>query len=128
MTAVANHLNKNNTAAYSSGVSTDNSSIHLDYLGGNSIDILKQSAETLQNESVVPFAEILSDYITPELAQAQYSNVLSFMNEYSHSVIGLGPYVITNVDAFAPALILSYYADFPFAADDIAHRMGIIDD
>ena len=120
MAAVANTINALKAANYTYGSSLDNESLYLDYLKGSSLDLLEQATTNLEEQSFIPYFTILAHYITPEIANSQYNNILEFYNQYRHFHIGIGPYMITNVDALTPTLTLSRFNGLTVPSDLLA--------
>ncbi len=120
MAAVANTAAMDAEATYSEEMSAYYGSEFLDYLNSESLETLIDNLELYRGSGYIPYAELLSQYLTPTEALQQYKNILAFYKSYGHLSIGLGPYMITNVDALTPSLTLSAYTAFPIKADDLA--------
>lgn len=122
--AAANAAVKDKTATYSEGLSSYYGYALLDYVKGqDGFDALVTQLGKLKTQAFVPYEELLLPYINPELASEQYQNILDFYSEYKHMSIGIGPYMITSVDALSPSLALSAFSDFPIESDVLAQKI-----
>jgi peptide/nickel transport system substrate-binding protein len=120
MDAVTNNLIYEGSAFYTEGAAKDNDAICIDYIKGDSLELLEKSTTQLMQKRFVPYKELLEQYITPEDAKLRYDNMLKFYKEHGHFTIGLGPYVINNVDPLAPSLTLTHYDGLKISADKLA--------
>lgn len=118
--SVANHLIDEGAAFYTKGSANDNGTTHLDYLKGDSLSLLEKSTSDLKVTGFIPYKALLEQYITPDDAKVRYDNILKFYKQYGHFNIGLGPYVINNVDPLAPALTLAHYDGLDIKSDELA--------
>jgi len=69
----------------------------LNLIGGPSLGILETQLTEAAAASTIPYAGVLSAFITPEEAVARYNNALAFFAEYGHFNIGTGPYILDEV-------------------------------
>ncbi len=120
MAAAAQRSIKKGEASYSEGMSEYYGSVFLDYTKGDGNEMLLKNIEAYKNTAYIPYSELLSKYLTPSDASEQFQNILDFYKSYNHLSIGMGPYMITNVDALTPSLTLKAYEAFPIKADDLA--------
>ncbi len=92
-------------------------------IGGPSLEILSTWLDTSIEEAYIPYADVLSMYITPEEATARYENAKAFFAEYGHYNIGSGPYILSEVYLTEKIATLIPFADFPDLSDKWA-RFG----
>ena len=69
----------------------------LNLIGGPSLGILETQLTDAAAASRIPYAGVLSAFITPEEAVARYNNALAFFSKYGHFNIGTGPYILDEV-------------------------------
>ena len=86
-------------------------------IGGPSLEILSNWLDTSIEEAYIPYANVLSAYITPEEATARYENAKAFFAEYGHYNIGTGPYILSEVFLTEKVATLIQNPDFPDLAD-----------
>jgi peptide/nickel transport system substrate-binding protein len=67
-------------------------------LYGPSLEMLRAACQQALDESYIPYAATMSQYVTPEEAAERYRNLLDFYAAHGHFVIGTGPYVLDSVD------------------------------
>ena len=89
----------------------------LSFVGGPSLDILASKAEQAIADQYIPYANVMSTYLTPEEAVARYENALNFYNTYGHFNIGSGPYILDEVYLTEKVAVLTYNPDFPDPTD-----------
>lgn len=66
-------------------------------VGGPSLAILEKYLDQAIADQYVPYASVLSEYITPEEAVDRYQKAKDFYAEYGHFLIGNGPYILSEV-------------------------------
>jgi peptide/nickel transport system substrate-binding protein len=104
--------------------STDTTSVEwFSQIGGPSLEILSTWLDTSIEEGYIPYADVLSAYITPEEAAARYENAKAFFAEYGHYNIGTGPYILSEVYLTEKVGTLIPFADHPDLSDKWA-RFG----
>jgi len=69
----------------------------LSLVGGPSLDILTKYLDQAIADKYIPYANVLSAYITPEEAVARYEAAKAFYEKYGHYMIGNGPYILSEV-------------------------------
>ena len=89
----------------------------LNLIGGPSLDILDATMQTAIDEAYIPYANVLSAYITPEEAAARFANAKAFFAEYGHFNIGTGPYILNEVYLTEKVGTLIANPNFPDLAD-----------
>jgi len=98
--------------------STDTKTVEwLSLIGGPSLEILTNTADQAIVDQYIPYANVLSDYITAEEAVARYENAKAFFDTYGHYSIGTGPYILENVFLTEKIATLVYNPMFPDASD-----------
>lgn len=85
----------------------------MSYIGGPSLDILSTYLEQAAAENYIPFANTLSQYITPEEAQERWANYQSWFNRTGHFWLGTGPYYLDRAFPVEGTLILRHNANYP---------------
>jgi hypothetical protein len=104
--------------------STDTKTVEwLSLIGGPSLEILTNTADQAIVDQYIPYANVLSDYITAEEAVARYENAKAFFDTYGHYSIGSGPYILESVFLTEKIATLVYNPMFPDASDKWA-RFG----
>ncbi len=68
-------------------------------------------------ESYIPYANVLSAFITPEEAAARIENAKAFFAKYAHYNIGTGPYILDEVYLTEKVATLVQNPDFVDLAD-----------
>jgi len=86
-------------------------------IGGPSLEIVSQWLDTSIEEAYIPYANVMSAYITPEEATARYENAKAFFGEYGHYNIGTGPYILSEVFLTEKVATLIQFADHPDLSD-----------
>jgi len=86
-------------------------------IGGPSLEIVSKYLDQGIAEQYIPYANVLSAYITPEEAVARYENAKAFFAKYGHYNIGTGPYILDEVYLTEKVGTLVHNPDFPDLAD-----------
>jgi len=89
----------------------------LSFIGGPSLDILAAKADQAITDQYVPYANVMSAYLTPEEAVARYENAKAFYETYGHFSIGSGPYILDEVYLTEKVGVLTYNPNFPDDSD-----------
>ena len=122
MAAAAQQAIAAKKATYSKGLSDYYGYTLLDYSKEDALGIVAQLLESLRISGEIPYEELLSPYVTQQNAGRNYQNILDFYAKNKHMYIGMGPYIITNIDALSPSLTLSYFPDFSIAGDEMVKK------
>jgi len=78
--------------------STDTTTVEwLSQIGGPSLGFISEQLDAMAAESAIPYANVLSAYITPEELAARVENAKAFFAKYGHYNIGTGPYILDEV-------------------------------
>ncbi|MDX9990797.1 MAG: ABC transporter substrate-binding protein [Anaerolineales bacterium] len=87
------------------------------YVGGPSLEILKKYLDQAAEESYIPYAPTMSQYLTADEAKTRYDNLAKFYAAHSHMIVGTGPYVLDKVFTTEKSLTLVNFPDYPDLAD-----------
>ena len=87
------------------------------FVGGPSLDILKNYLDEASKNSAIPYENVLKDYITADEAQTRYANLQKFYETYGHFWIGTGPFVLAEVDLTNKTAVLKRFEAYPDPAD-----------
>jgi len=98
-TAIAALVDEEGNGAFSADKADANSSETkavewLSYIGGPSLDLMSEALDKMIEEKYVPYANVMSAYLTPDEAVARYEAVKAFKEKYGHFWIGSGPYIL----------------------------------
>jgi len=66
-------------------------------IGGPSLGFISEQLDLMAAESYIPYANVLSAFITPEEVAARIENAKAFYSEYGHYNIGTGPYILGEI-------------------------------
>ncbi len=86
-------------------------------IGGPSLEIVSKWLDTSIGDGYIPYANVLSAYITPEEATARYEAAKAFFAEYGHYNIATGPYILSEVFLTEKVATLKQFADHPDLSD-----------
>jgi peptide/nickel transport system substrate-binding protein len=86
-------------------------------IGGPSLEIVSKWLDTSIEETYIPYANVLTAFITPEEALARYENAKAFFAKYGHYNIGTGPYILDEVYLTEKVATLVQNPDFPDLSD-----------
>ena len=89
-------------------------------IAGPSLDVLAGELISATEESFIPYAPTLGEYITAEDAAARYTNLAEFARRYGHYMISTGPYFLSGVFPVEGQAVLTHYAAHP----DLASRFA----
>jgi peptide/nickel transport system substrate-binding protein len=89
----------------------------MNFVSGPSLEILKKYLDQANNESFIPYAATLGQYITPEEASARYQNLDSFYGEHNHFWVNAGPFVLDEAFPVEKTISLTRYEAYPDPAD-----------
>ncbi len=85
----------------------------MSFIGGPSLEILKKYLDQANEESFIPYAETLGQYITGEEAKARYENLANFYGEHNHFWVNSGPFVLDKVFPVEGTLTLTRNESYP---------------
>ena len=87
--------------AFSSGKADKMKVEWMNYIGGPSLDILKEELDKAITTKYIPFKEALGKYVTESEAVERYNNLKSWYNKYGHFWVSDGPYFLAKADITA---------------------------
>jgi peptide/nickel transport system substrate-binding protein len=90
---------------------------HMSWVGGPSLDILSKHLGEADSQSLIPYPNVLGQYITAADAKARYDNLTKWYADHKHFWIGTGPYYLDQVFTTEKTLVLKNNPDFPDLAD-----------
>jgi len=100
--AIAALVDEAGTGAFSADKADANSSDTktvewISFIGGPSLDLMSEALDKAIADQYVPYASVMSAYLTPEEAVARYEAMKAFKEKYGHFWIGSGPYILKEV-------------------------------
>jgi peptide/nickel transport system substrate-binding protein len=107
----------NAEAAFSADKAEANEVEWLSYIAGPSLEIMSNKLISATEETFIPYAPTLGNYITAEEAAARYANLSEFYRRYGHFYIGTGPFFLQRAFPVEGTIILQRYDAYPDAAD-----------
>jgi peptide/nickel transport system substrate-binding protein len=108
----------NGSIAFTADKAAANEVEQTNMIAGPSLDILAGELISATEESWIPYAPTMSQYVTAEDAVARYNNLAEFARRYGHYYIGTGVYFLSGVFPVEHQAVLSHYAAHP----DLASR------
>ncbi len=87
------------------------------FIGGPSLDILKEYLDQDAQNAFVPYAATLGEYVKAEEASARYANLQKWYGDHGHFWVGTGPFYLDKVFTTEKSVVLKRFADFPDSAD-----------
>jgi peptide/nickel transport system substrate-binding protein len=79
----------------------------MNYIGGPSLDVLRDELSKAIAGKYIPFKEALGKYVTESDAVERYNNLKSWFSKYGHFWVSNGPYFLAKADATAHTATLS---------------------
>ena len=89
-------------------------------IAGPSLDVLAGELISATEESFIPYAPTLGEYVTAEDAATRYTNLAEFARRYGHYMISTGPYFLSGVFPVEGQAVLSHNPNHP----DLASRFA----
>jgi len=89
----------------------------LGYTSGPSLEILRAKVDTAIEETFIPYAPTLGNYITADEAVERYGNILDWYRIQGHFWVNSGPFYVNKVFPVEKTLTLSRFVDYPDSAD-----------
>ncbi len=112
-----------NKLAFSADKAQANSVDWTSFIGGPSLNILKEYLDQDANSGYIPYEATLGQYVKADKAKARYANLQKWYEAHGHFWVGHGPFYLDKVFTNEKSLVLKRYADFPDTADKWA-RFG----
>jgi peptide/nickel transport system substrate-binding protein len=88
----------------------------LGYTSGPSLEILRAKVTEAIEESYIPYAATLGQFVTEEDALARYENILDWYRVQGHFWVNSGPFYVNKVFPVEKTLTLTRFADYPDSA------------
>jgi peptide/nickel transport system substrate-binding protein len=89
----------------------------MSWVGGPSLEVLARYLDQAAEESHIPFAPTMSQFVTQEEADLRYANLKQWYEDHGHFWVGTGPYYLDQVFTTEKSLVLKSFSDFPDLAD-----------
>ncbi|MFO3795708.1 MAG: ABC transporter substrate-binding protein, partial [Anaerolineales bacterium] len=106
-----------NKLAFSADKAQANSVEWTSYIGGPSLNILKEYLDQDAQSGYVPYAPTLGQYVTANEAKARYANLQKWYDKHSHFWVGTGPFYLDKVFTTEKSVVLKRFEGFPDYAD-----------
>jgi len=87
----------------------------MNYLSGPTLPILERYLRQALEQTFIPYAPTLGEYITPEEARQRYQNLLAWYQEHGHLWVGNGPFYLDSLGE--EQVVLKRFPDYPDPAD-----------
>lgn len=117
--------------AFSIDKSTANTVEQTNFIDGPTLEIQKNYLDQATTEGFIPFSATLSQFITPEEAQARYENLNTWFTDHNHFWIGTGPLYVDEVFTTEGNAVMKRNETFPDLADKWARfsepRIPVVD-
>jgi peptide/nickel transport system substrate-binding protein len=85
-------------------------------IAGPSLEVLATELISATEESYIPYAPTLGQYVTAEDAAARYNNLAEFARRYGHYYISTGPYFLSGVFPVEGQAVLSQNPAYKYPA------------
>jgi peptide/nickel transport system substrate-binding protein len=105
------------TLAFSSAKADANEVEWMSYISGPSLDILKAELDAATAENYIPYASVMSEYVTADEATLRWKNLDKWYSEQGHFWLGTGPFYLDKAFPLEMTLTLARFEDFPDTAD-----------
>jgi len=89
----------------------------LNYIAGDTLNILVDKLDQAISEAYIPYEEVLGQYITTDEALARYNNLKQWYNQHGNLWVGAGPFYLDSVDPTAQIVVIKAYRDYIDTAD-----------
>jgi peptide/nickel transport system substrate-binding protein len=106
--------------AFSETKSTEKEIDYTNQISGPTLDVQMAYVDTDLTEKYVPYAATMGEYVTPEEAEARYTNLKAFYAAHKHIVLGTGPYYIDEVFPVETTVTVARNENYPFRADQFS--------
>ncbi len=87
------------------------------YVGGPSLDILKDYLGRTHDALWIPYAPTLQQFVGPDEASSRYDNLTEWVRTKNHLWVGTGPYYLECAFPNEGTLLLRRFPDYPDRAD-----------
>jgi len=89
-------------------------------IAGPSLEIEKKYLDEAIANQYIPFATVMSEYLTADEAVARYQAISDFYAAHGHMFIGTGPYFVDQVFPVEQTITLKRYEDYIFPANEFS--------
>jgi peptide/nickel transport system substrate-binding protein len=89
----------------------------LNYISGPTVEILNTQLLSATEESYIPYAPTLSQFMTEDEVATRYENLTEFFRRRGHFWIGTGPYFLQRAFPVEGTVILERFEDYPDPAN-----------
>lgn len=93
----------------------------VDYSRGPQLEILKAKLDTAIEETYIPYAPTMGEYVTAEQAAERYQNVLDWYRVQGHFWVGTGPYYLDKLFPVEKTVTLTRNPEYV----DLASRWSV---
>jgi hypothetical protein len=118
--AISNMAEADGQLAYSPDKADANKIDQTSWVGGPSLAILSKELDQASSQTLIPYAPMMSQYITADEAKARYNNLKKWYTAHGTFWIGTGPYYLDKVFTTEKTLVLKNNPDFPDLSDQWA--------
>jgi peptide/nickel transport system substrate-binding protein len=115
--AISNLAEADGKLAYSADKAEAQQVPQTSWIGGPGLDILAQYLDQAADESLIPYAPTLGQFITADEARSRYDNLKKWYADHAHFWVGTGPYLLDQVSITEARARLLNNPDFPDLAD-----------
>jgi peptide/nickel transport system substrate-binding protein len=119
--AVANLADAAGELAYSADKADANEIEWMSFIGGPSLEILKKYLDQAAAENYIPYASVMSEYLTEAEATQRYINLTGWYERQGHFWLGTGPYYLDKVFTTEKTLTLKNNGWYPGDSDQWAN-------
>ena len=106
-----------NKLAFSASKASDIQVEQANYIAGPSLSILGEYLDKAINEKIIPYANVMRNYVSEEEALERYANLKEWYEAKGHFLVGNGPFYLERVDTIGKIVVLRANREFPDAAD-----------
>ncbi len=89
----------------------------LNLIGGPSLDILNRHLDRAMEEGILPYENVMSEFVSEEEMQERYENLKSWYQDRGHFWLGTGPYYLRRGHPVEGIVHLGRNEDYPYPAD-----------
>lgn len=89
----------------------------MNYIAGPSLEVLAGYLDQAQEESYIPYAPTLGEYISADDAAARWENLQNWYADKEHFWVGMGEYYLEAAFPVEGTVQLRHYDDYPDAPD-----------
>ena len=114
---IGNLAEANGELAYSANKADALEVEWMSFIGGPSLEILKNKLDEAAAETLIPYEPTLGQYITAEEAAARYANLAAWYDAHGNFWVGTGPYYLDQVFLTENVASLLRFPDYPDMAD-----------